>query len=243
MFEQFYLYSLLYEYYEKFGICKYGFYGILYKYVIECVVEFFGCLLKDLCLIFCYFGNGVSIVVVEGGKLIDIFMGFMLFVGVVMGICFGNIDFVLILYIMEKIGQIVDEVLNILNKKSGLFGIFGFLSDFCDIVEVMKEGNECVEIVFEVFVSRIYKYIGFYVVRMSGVDVIIFIVGIGENSVEVRECVFCGLEFMGVYWDFVFNNVCGEEVFISYLYFLVKVMIILIDEEVMIVCDVVCLVK
>lgn len=104
MLEFVFLYSLLYEYYEKFGICKYGFYGIFYKYVIECVVELLGCLIESLSLFFCYLGNGVSIVVVEGGKFIDIFMGFILFVGVIMGICFGNFDFVLILYIMEKIG-------------------------------------------------------------------------------------------------------------------------------------------
>lgn len=108
MFLVSYLYSLLYSYYEDYGICKYGFYGISYKYVFECVVEFLGCFVEELCLLICYFGNGVSIVVIEGGKLMDIFMGFILLVGVFMGICFGNIDFVFIFFIMEKIGKIVE---------------------------------------------------------------------------------------------------------------------------------------
>lgn len=121
-----------------------------------------------------------------------------------------------------------------------MLGFIGYFSDLCDIIVKEEEGDYCVKVVFDVFVSCIYKYIGFYIVCMKGVDVIIFIVGVGENSVIICECVLEGFEYMGVYFDVKCNNVFGEEVFISFLYFLVKIIVILIDEEVMIVCDVLC---
>lgn len=241
--EQSYLYSLPYEYYEKFGIRKYGFHGTSHKYVTERAAELLGRPLKDLRLISCHLGNGASIAAVEGGKSIDTSMGFTPLAGVAMGTRSGNIDPALIPYIMEKTGQTADEVLNTLNKKSGLLGISGFSSDLRDIVEATKEGNERAETALEVFASRIHKYIGSYAARMSGVDAIIFTAGIGENSVEVRERVLRGLEFMGVYWDPALNNVRGEEAFISYPHSPVKVMIIPTDEEVMIARDVVRLAK
>ncbi len=241
--EQSYLYSLPYEYYEKFGIRKYGFHGTSHKYVTERAAELLGRPLKDLRLISCHLGNGASIAAVEGGKSIDTSMGFTPLAGVAMGTRSGNIDPALIPYIMEKTGQTADEVLNTLNKKSGLLGISGFSSDLRDIVEATTEGNERAETALEVFASRIHKYIGSYAARMSGVDAIIFTAGIGENSVEVRERVLRGLEFMGVYWDPALNNVRGEEAFISYPHSPVKVMIIPTDEEVMIARDVVRLAK
>lgn len=237
--EQSYLYSLPYEYYEKFGIRKYGFHGTSHKYVTERAAELLGRPLEDLRLISCHLGNGASIAAVEGGKSIDTSMGFTPLAGVAMGTRSGNIDPALIPYIMEKTGQSADEVLNTLNKKSGLLGISGFSSDLRDIVEASKEGNERAETALEVFASRIHKYIGSYAARMSGVDAIIFTAGIGENSVEVRERVLRGLEFMGVYWDPALNNVRGEEAFISYPHSPVKVIIIPTDEEVMIARDVV----
>ncbi len=237
--EQSYLYSLPYEYYEKYGIRKYGFHGTSHKYVTQRAAELLGRPLEDLRLISCHLGNGASIAAVEGGKSIDTSMGFTPLAGVAMGTRSGNIDPALIPYIMEKTDQTADEVLNTLNKKSGLLGISGFSSDLRDIVEASKEGNERAETALEVFASRIHKYIGSYAARMSGVDAIIFTAGIGENSVEVRERVLRGLEFMGVYWDPALNNVRGEEAFISYPHSPVKVIIIPTDEEVMIARDVV----
>lgn len=237
--EQSYLYSLPYEYYEKFGIRKYGFHGTSHKYVTERAAELLGRPIEELRLISCHLGNGASIAAVEGGKSIDTSMGFTPLAGVAMGTRSGNIDPALIPFIMEKTGQTADEVLNTLNKKSGLLGISGFSSDLRDIVEATKEGNERAETALEVFASRIHKYIGSYAARMSGVDAIIFTAGIGENSVEVRERVLHGLEFMGVYWDPALNNVRGKEAFISYPHSPVKVLVIPTNEEVMIARDVV----
>ncbi|MEK5500659.1 acetate kinase [Bacillus sp. FSL M8-0168] len=241
--EQSYLYSLPYEYYEKYGIRKYGFHGTSHKYVTERAAELLGRPLEELRLISCHLGNGASIAAVEGGKSIDTSMGFTPLAGVAMGTRSGNIDPALIPFIMEKTGQTVDEVVNTLNKKSGLLGISGFSSDLRDIQDAAKEGNERAETALQIFASRIHKYIGSYAARMSGVDAIIFTAGIGENSVEVRERVLRGLEFMGVYWDPALNNVRGKEAFISYPHSPVKVLIVPTNEEVMIARDVVRLAK
>lgn len=236
--EQSYLYSLPYEYYEKFGIRKYGFHGTSHKYVTKRAAELLGRPLEELRLISCHLGNGASIAAVEGGKSIDTSMGFTPLAGVAMGTRSGNIDPALIPYIMEKTGQTAEEVLNVLNKKSGLLGISGLSSDLRDIHEAALEGNQRAEVALDVFAERIHKYIGSYAARMRGIDAIIFTAGIGENSAEVRSRVLNGLEFMGVYWDPALNNTHGEEAFISYPHSPVKVIIIPTNEEVMIARDV-----
>lgn len=237
--EQSYLYSLPYEYYEKYGIRKYGFHGTSHKYVSERAAELLGRPIEQLRLISCHLGNGASIAAIEGGKSIDTSMGFTPLAGVAMGTRSGNIDPALIPYIMEKTGKTADEVLNVLNKESGMLGISGFSSDLRDIEQSSEEGNERAELALQVFASRIHKYIGSYAARMSGVDAIIFTAGIGENSTEIRSRVLRGLEFMGVYWDPALNNVRGEEAFLSYPHSPVKVFVIPTNEEVMIARDVV----
>jgi acetate kinase len=237
--EQSYLYSLPYEYYEKYGIRKYGFHGTSHKYVSQRAAELLGRPIEQLRLISCHLGNGASIAAIEGGKSIDTSMGFTPLAGVAMGTRSGNIDPALIPYIMEKTGKTAEEVVDVLNKKSGMLGISGFSSDLRDIEAAAKEGNERAELALQVFASRIHKYIGSYAARMAGVDAIIFTAGIGENSVEIRSRVLRGLEFMGVYWDPALNNVRGEEAFISYPHSPVKVLIIPTNEEVMIARDVV----
>lgn len=149
--EQSYLYSLPYEYYEKYGIRKYGFHGTSHKYVTERAAELLGRPLEELRLISCHLGNGASIAAVEGGKSIDTSMGFTPLAGVAMGTRSGNIDPALIPFIMEKTGQTVDEVVNTLNKKSGLLGISGFSSDLRDIQDAAKEGNERAETALQIF--------------------------------------------------------------------------------------------
>jgi acetate kinase len=237
--EQSFLYSLPYEYYEKFGIRKYGFHGTSHKYVTQRAAELLGRPIEQLRLISCHLGNGASIAAVEGGKSIDTSMGFTPLAGVAMGTRSGNIDPALIPYIMEKTGKTAEEVVEILNKKSGMLGISGFSSDLRDIEQAAEEGNERAELALEVFASRIHKYIGSYAARMCGVDAIIFTAGIGENSDVVRAKVLRGLEFMGVYWDPALNKVRGEEAFISYPHSPVKVLVIPTNEEVMIARDVV----
>ncbi|QGQ47519.1 acetate kinase [Metabacillus sediminilitoris] len=241
--EQSFLYSLPYEYYEKFGIRKYGFHGTSHKYVSERAAEILGRPIEHLRLISCHLGNGASIAAIEGGKSIDTSMGFTPLAGVAMGTRSGNIDPALIPFIMDKTGKSADEVLDILNKKSGILGLSGISSDLRDNIQAEKEGNERAKMALEVFASRIHKYIGSYAARMSGVDAIIFTAGIGENSIEIRERVLKGLEFMGIYWDPTLNNVRGQETFISYPHSPVKVLIIPTNEEVMIARDVVRLAK
>ncbi|HEK9103061.1 acetate kinase [Bacillus pfraonensis] len=236
--ESAYLYSLPYEYYEKYGIRKYGFHGTSHKYVTERAAELLGRPLESLRLLSCHLGNGASIAAVEGGKSIDTSMGFTPLAGVTMGTRSGNIDPALIPFIMEKTGQNVEEVVNVLNKKSGMLGLTGYSSDLRDIIAKEEEGDERAKVALDVFVSRIHKYIGSYAARMKGVDAIIFTAGIGENSAIVRERVLEGLEFMGVYFDAKRNNVFGEEAFISFPHSPVKIIIIPTDEEVMIARDV-----
>ncbi|ANB56346.1 acetate kinase [Anoxybacillus sp. B2M1] len=237
--EQSFLYSLPYEYYTKFGIRKYGFHGTSHKYVTQRAAELLGRPIEQLRLISCHLGNGASIAAVEGGKSIDTSMGFTPLAGVAMGTRSGNIDPALIPYIMEKTGKTAEEVIDVLNKRSGMLGISGFSSDLRDIEKAAAEGNERAELALEVFANRIHKYIGSYAARMCGVDAIIFTAGIGENSDVVRAKVLRGLEFMGVYWDPSLNKVRGKEAFISYPHSPVKVLVIPTNEEVMIARDVV----
>lgn len=241
--ENSFLYSLPYDYYKKFGIRKYGFHGTSHKYVSLRAAELLGRPIEHLRLITCHLGNGVSIAAVENGKSIDTSMGFTPLAGVAMGTRSGNIDPALIPFIMEKTGHTAEEVIDILNKKSGMLGMSGFSSDLRDIEQAANEGNERAELALEVFASRIHKYIGSYAARMHGVDAIIFTAGIGENSDVIRERVLRGLEFMGVYWDPSLNQVRGKEAFINYPHSPVKVLIVPTNEEVMIARDAVRLAK
>jgi len=236
--ESSFLYSLPYELYEKYGIRKYGFHGTSHKYVSERAAEMLGRPLEQLRLISCHLGNGASITAIQGGKSIDTSMGFTPLAGVTMGTRSGDIDPALIPYIMQKINKTAEEVLEGLNKKSGMLGLSGFSSDLRDIEQKAEEGNERAEMSLSVFASHIHKYIGSYAARMSGVDAIIFTAGIGENSDTIRARVLTGLEFMGVYWDPALNALRGDERFISYPHSPVKVMVIPTDEEVMIARDV-----
>ncbi|WLR56065.1 acetate kinase [Mesobacillus subterraneus] len=241
--ENSFLYSLPYDYYKKYGIRKYGFHGTSHKYVSQRAAEMLGRPVEHLRLISCHLGNGASIAAIEGGKSIDTSMGFTPLAGVTMGTRSGNIDPALIPYIMEKTDKNADEVLDVLNKESGMLGVSGFSSDLRDIEDEAENGNERAELALKVFADRIHKYIGSYAARMCGVDAIIFTAGIGENSSAIRARVLQGLEFMGIYWDPALNKVRGEEAFISYPHSPVKVMVIPTDEEVMIARDVVRLAK
>ncbi|SDJ65901.1 acetate kinase [Salimicrobium halophilum] len=235
--EQSYLYSLPYEYYEDYGIRKYGFHGTSHKYVSERAAEMLGRPVEQLRLLSCHLGNGASIAAIEGGKSIDTSMGFTPLAGVTMGTRSGNIDPALIPFIMEKTGKTADEVMNVLNKESGMLALSGFSSDLRDIEEKAADGDERAELALEVFANRIHKYIGSYASRMHGIDGIIFTAGVGENSISIRERILKGLEFMGVYWDPSLNKVRGKDAFVNYPHSPVKVMVIPTNEEVVIARD------
>lgn len=237
--EKSYLYSLPYDYYKEYGIRKYGFHGTSHKYVTSRAAELLGRPLEELRLISCHLGNGASIAAVKGGKSIDTSMGFTPLAGVTMGTRSGNLDPALIPYIMEKTNKSAIEVLEVLNKESGLLGVSGFSSDLRDIELEAHQGNKRAILALEVFGSRIHKYMGSYATAMGGLDAIIFTAGVGENSEIVREQVVSGLEFMGVYFDKSMNKVRGEEVFLNHPYSPVKIIIIPTDEELMIARDVV----
>lgn len=233
-----YLYSLPYEYYEKYGIRKYGFHGTSHKYVSERAAEMLGQPADRLRLITCHIGNGASVAAIENGKSVDTSMGFTPLEGVTMGTRSGSLDPALIPYIMDKTGKSVDEVLQVLNKESGLLAISGFSSDLRDIQKRADQGDERATLALNIFADRIHQYIGSYASKMNGVDAIIFTAGIGENSKIVRQLILQGLEFMGVYWDPVLNEVQGEEALINYPHSPVKVLVIPTNEEVMIARDV-----
>lgn len=235
--ESSFLYPLPYEYYEKYGIRKYGFHGTSHKYVTERAADLLNRPLKDTRLISCHLGNGASIAAVEGGKSLDTSMGFTPLAGVTMGTRSGNIDPALIPYIMDQTGKTVEEVLDVLNKQSGMLAISGFSSDLRDIEIEASKGNARAQLALDVFADRIHKYIGSYAARMGGVDAIIFTAGIGENSDVIRKKVLEGLEFMGVYVDPDLNTIKGKEVHISFPYSPVKVLVIPTNEEVMIARD------
>lgn len=233
--ESSYLYSLPYKYYKDYRIRKFGFHGTSHKYVTNRAGELLKRPLEELRLISCHLGNGASIAAVKAGESLDTSMGFTPLAGVTMGTRSGNIDPSLIPYIMEKTDKSAVEVLNVLNKESGLLGVSGFSSDLRDITEEAKNGNERAELALEVFSSSIHKYMGSYAARMGGVDAIIFTAGVGENSALIREKVLNSLEFMGVYLDKKTNNeTVGIEATISHSYSPVKVLVIPTDEEVMI---------
>lgn len=233
-----YLYSLPYEYYEKYGIRKYGFHGTSHKYVSERAAELLGQSPNRLRLITCHIGNGASIAAIENGESIDTTMGFTPLEGVTMGTRSGSLDPALVPYIMDKTGKTVDEVLEVMNNESGLLALSGFSSDLRDIQVRAAEGDERSELALNIFADRIHQYIGSYASKMNGVDAIVFTAGIGENSTIVRERVLKGLEFMGVYWDPVLNEIQGEEAKINYPHSPVKVLVIPTNEEVMIARDV-----
>lgn len=241
--EKSFLYSLPYEYYTKYGIRKYGFHGTSHKYVSQRASELLNRRIEQLRLISCHLGNGASITAIQGGKSVDTSMGFTPLAGVTMGTRSGNIDPALIPYIMEKTNKTAQEVIEILNKQSGMLALSGISSDLRDIEIEAEKGNKRAILALDIFASKIHKYIGTYAARMNGVDGIIFTAGIGENSPTIREKVLTGLEFMGVFWDKSLNDVKGKETFLNYPHSPVKVLVIPTNEEVMIARDTIRLTK
>lgn len=235
--ESSYLYSIPYSYYENYGIRKYGFHGTSHKFVSERAAELLNRPIETTRFISCHLGNGASIAAIQYGKSIDTSMGFTPLAGVTMGTRSGNIDPALIPFLMEKTDKSAEEVLDVLNKKSGMLGVSGFSSDLRDIVEEAEKGNDRAQLALDVFANRIHKYIGSYAARMNGVDAIIFTAGIGENSSIIRAKVLEGLQFMGVYMDPELNEQIGKETPINYPHSPVKVLVIPTNEEIMIVRD------
>lgn len=231
-----YLYSLPREYYETLRVRKYGAHGTSHRYVSERAAEMLGKPLAETKIITCHLGNGASITAVEGGKSVDTSMGFTPLAGVTMGTRSGDIDPSVLPYLMEKLDIDINEMINILNKKSGLLGLSGISSDMRDLENNMDK--EEVRVALDIFADRIRKYIGSYVTVMNGVDAIVFTAGIGENDTATRANIMSKLTWLGCELDVEKNKVRGEELEISTPESTVKVFLIPTDEELMIARDV-----
>ena len=234
-----YLYSLPYEYYEDFDARKYGAHGTSHQFVAERAAEMLDKPLEDLKIITCHLGNGASITAVENGQSIDTSMGFTPLAGVTMGTRAGDIDASLIPYLMNKLELTdVQDMINILNNESGLKGISGVSSDMRDLESAEAEGNERAEIALRIFEDRVRNYVAQYMVKMEGVDVIVFTAGIGENAPETRKNIIKNFNFLGIELDEELNNVRGKERIISTEDSKTKVILIPTDEELVIARDV-----
>ena len=238
-----YTYALPYEFYEQDKVRRYGFHGTSHKYVSQRAAAMLGKPIEELKLISCHLGNGSSIAAVDGGKSVDTSMGFTPLAGLPMGTRSGDLDAGILQYLMNKYGMNIDEMLNILNKKSGVEGLSGVSSDFRDLEKAAEEGNARAQLAEEKFAYEVKKYVGAYAAAMGGVDAIIFTAGVGENDKGIRAMVCDGLEYMGVKLDPAANDVRGKETVISAADSKVKVLLIPTNEELMIATDTAAIVK
>ena len=230
--EKAYIYGIPYEYYENYKIRRYGFHGTSHSFVSARAAELLGKPVEDSKIIVCHLGGGASITAVQGGKSVDTSMGLTPLEGLVMGTRSGNIDPAIIQYIVNKEGKSVDEVLNILNKKSGLYGLSGKSSDCRDIDAGIQAGDKRSSIAFNAFVYSAVKIIGSYVAAMNGVDMIAFTAGIGENDDKIRAAILENFGYLGITIDADLNSKThGDEVEISKADSKVKVVVIPTNEE------------
>ena len=235
-----YIYAIPYEYYENDSIRRYGFHGTSHRFVSARACEIMG--KKGTRVINCHLGNGSSVSASIDGKCVDTSMGLTPLEGLPMGTRSGNLDPAILQFIMNKYGYTADEMLNILNKKSGVLGISGVGSDFRDLEKAAKEGNERAQLALDKFAYEVRKYIGSYAAAMGGVDIITFTAGLGENGPDMRESICEGLGFLGVHVDHEKNQVRGKETDISAADSTVKVYVIPTNEELMIARDTLALV-
>ncbi len=238
-----YTYALPYEYYTEDKVRRYGFHGTSHKYVAGRAAAMLGKPIEELKLISCHLGNGSSITAIDGGKSVDTSMGFTPLAGLPMGTRSGDLDAGILEYLMKKHGYSIDEMLNILNKKSGVLGISGVSSDFRDLEDAAPKGNQRAQLALDSFDYNVKKLIGAYAAAMGGVDAIIFTAGVGENGPDTRAKAVAGLEYMGVKLDAEKNNTRGKEVDVATDDSKVRVLVIPTNEELMIAMDTAALVK
>ena len=234
---QSYIYAIPYEYYEKYGIRRYGFHGTSHQYVSERAAEMLNVNIEDLKIITCHLGNGASVSAIKRGKCIDTSMGLTPLEGLVMGTRSGDIDPAIVTYIREKENLEQGVANDILNKKSGMLGISGVSSDFRDIEAAAEDGNERAMLALKVFAQRVKFYIGGYIAEMNGVDAIVFTAGVGENDMGMRDIICNEMGNLGIKLDLVKNKVRGKEMVISADDSKVKVLLIPTNEELMIARD------
>lgn len=233
-----YMYALPYKYYEEDGVRRYGFHGTSHRYVSQRVCEFLGVEPKGKKIITCHVGNGGSITAVKDGKSVDTSMGLTPTEGLMMGTRCGDVDPGALIFLMDKHNLGSKDMLNMVNKESGLAGVSGVSSDMREITAAAKQGNEKAILSLEMYEQRITKYVGAFAAEMGGVDIIVFTGGVGEHQSSTRANVCNPLRFMGVEIDDAANNANnGDEGIISTPNSAVKVVVIPTDEEYMIAKD------
>ena len=232
-----YMYALPYELYEKYAIRRFGFHGTSHRYVSARVCEFLGVDPKGKKIVTAHIGGGGSCAAVLDGKSVDTSMGMTPVEGLVMGTRTGDLDLGAATFIMDKEHLSTAEFNNLVNKKSGLLGVSGVSSDCRDIEAAIKEGNKRADLARKMFIYRVMKYIGAYAAAMTGIDILVFTAGIGENDPYIRAEIMKGLSFLGIELDEEANNVRGEERIISKKGSKVTVCLIPTDEELMIASD------
>lgn len=238
------LYAIPYEYYEKYSIRRYGFHGTSHSYVSKEAIKYCELDPETAKVIVCHLGNGASVSASIGGKCVDTSMGLTPLEGLIMGTRSGDIDPAVVQFICNKEGKDVNEVLNILNKKSGILGMSGGVSsDFRDVQKAQNEGNHKADVAIQAFIYRVAKYIGAYVAAMNGVDAIVFTAGVGENDKPIRGAVCEYLGYLGIEIDPEINKARGKRVTISTPESKVKVCVIPTNEELSIARETLALVK
>ncbi|MCI7503663.1 MAG: acetate kinase [Clostridium sp.] len=238
-----YMYGLPYEYYEKYKVRRYGFHGTSHSFVSKRAIQMLNLDPDNSKIIVCHLGNGSSISAVKNGKVVDTSMGMTPMEGLVMGTRCGDMDPTIVEYLAHSLNKSLEEVMVILNKKSGVLGISGVSSDFRDLDKASNEGNERAKLAVEVFSYRTAKYIGSYIAAMNGVDAIVFTAGLGENNIVVREQVLNHFGYMGITLDKEANQIRGEEKIISTPDSKVTVAVIPTNEELAIAHETVALLK
>ena len=236
-----FLYPVPYNWYKEYGIRKYGFHGTSHRYIASEVERIYGT--KDKKIISCHIGNGGSITAIKDGKCVDTTMGFTPLSGIMMGTRSGDVDPSIIPYVMVKEGKNASEVIDDLNKRSGLLGLSGISSDMRDIVNKCEEDNEMAKLARSKYVRRVVDYIAQYYVLLGGADVIVFTAGVGENSIPNRKSICEKLACLGVKIDLEKNNTMGEFQKISKDDSKIDVYVIPTDEELMIARDTLNLIK
>ena len=238
-----YTYGIPYEYYEKYKVRRYGFHGTSHSYVSKRTAEIVGKPYDQMKIIVCHLGNGASISAVNCGKSVDTSMGLTPLEGLVMGTRSGDLDPAIIDFVGKKEGLSLDEMNEVLSKKSGMLGISGVSSDGRDLEAAAETGNKRAQLALDVFDYRVIKYIGAYAAAMNGVDAIAFTAGIGENNIKMRKDVCSSLTYLGVKLDEEKNNVRGEERIISADDSKVQVLLVPTNEELAIARETLALVK
>lgn len=232
-----YLYAIPYEYYEKYKIRRYGFHGTSHKYVAQKACRFLGKDFNNLRIITCHLGNGSSIAAIQNGKSVDTSMGFTPLEGLMMGTRSGDVDLGVLLFLAEKENLSIADTNAMFNKRSGVCGISGISFDMRDVEQAAANGSTRAELALEMYAYRVRKYIGAYAAAMSGVDLIIFAGGIGENDVDTRQRILSGMGFLGVDFDPERNAIRGREAILTRPGSQVVSMVMPTNEELVIAID------